>query len=698
MVDFTKRKTSQLAITVLFILSIVLGSSTIKAQCKPGYVHVGTWSDVNRHRNGTLTFEKSISGCAHDSVYVSIDLGVFYTWDGIGDYCCGPDVLQFRMNDSLFFQTSFSRTKNKQSYPSQFDPNRTAQHKAGTGRVEDKDWGRQNPEGDRYILKFTLPHSSPNLSISVTSWLSGVRESEYWKLLNITVCTHEVRSKLYFNAYLSKCKDTVEFRGHKFSHLGAFVVSVPNGCLDSVFTVYIGDSQLPNAGMAGPTKICQYDTSQFVEIFGIKPNQFYQYSYRINGGPIQAVFGDSANRAFIRIPSASDRAQVIRLLRVEDQLGMQCVRNVADSVVIQVQSAPILQCLEDTVFCQFEKGNFEFQSLGIKGPYSCWYSLNGMSIQRLLSDASGKFSIPISTDDPGRQAFAFLKLTDNSDMRCSHQLLDTGYVIVAPLPSASIKDDVVSCPKDSSVIVEFSGWGYQSPYTFYYQVMEGATQALVSDVLDKARIDVSLSQSGLSQIALLKVVDGSPKHCASDMDERIEIEVLNGPIAKFKYSPNWVVESTEWVDFYSACEGKDLRYRWFCDDQPFGDGENARKQLGDKGSYRIKLTVTDSNGCIGEEEVVVQVSEDFKVFIPNAFTPNGNDLNEGFYPVCSGLHSIEWIKIYNRWGEQIYASVQPWDGRYHGGLVPEGIYIYEICVSDVQSTKYNFEGSLHVMR
>ncbi len=694
MVDFTKRKTSQLAITVLFILSIVLGSSTIKAQCKPGYTHVGTWSKREKLGAQTVEFSKEIPACGHDSLAIELELDLSLTWDGVGNYCCGPDIFQIWLDDTLMFQTTFSNTGNLQSYPSQYPGGPEDWHKPRTGCIA------QSDITSRYLLKFNVPHSDPTMTVKVTQVAFQGIFDEYWKINRLSICAHTHEPKIRRTQSIEMCKgDTVEFRGRRFSQSGTYVVTVSNACVDSVFTLHVRENELPNASMAGPVRVCQFDTSQFVEIQGLKPHQLYGYLYRVNQGPVQTIRGDTGNRAFIQIPSLSAGSQVIRLIRVEDQLGLQCARNVNDSVVVQVESAPKLVPLRDTLYCQFERGGvFEFQAYDSKAPYECWLSYNGSDSQRLLSDATGKFSIPISTDDPGRQAFAFLKLTDNSDMRCSHQLLDTGYAIVAPLPSASIKDDVVSCPKDSSVIVEFSGWGYQSPYTFYYQVTEGAMQTLVSDAFDKARIDVSLSQSGLSQIALLKVVDGSPKHCASDRDDRIEIEVLNGPIAKFKYSPNWVFESTEWVDFYSACEGKGLSYLWFCDDQPFGDGENARKQLGEIGSYRIKLTVTDSNGCIGEEEVVVQVSEDFKVFIPNAFTPNGNDLNEGFYPVCSGLHAIEWIKIYNRWGEQIYASVQPWNGRYHGGLVPEGVYIYEICVSDVQSTKYNFEGSLHVMR
>ena len=88
------------------------------------------------------------------------------------------------------------------------------------------------------------------------------------------------------------------------------------------------------------------------------------------------------------------------------------------------------------------------------------------------------------------------------------------------------------------------------------------------------------------------------------------------------------------------------------------------------------------------------------VFIPNAFTPNKNDLNEIFKP--QGIYIYNYsMKIFNRWGEKLFDSEGcdiGWDGKYKGQYAPEGVYIYQVNVKGTDGKLYPFSGDVTLLR
>jgi gliding motility-associated-like protein len=95
-----------------------------------------------------------------------------------------------------------------------------------------------------------------------------------------------------------------------------------------------------------------------------------------------------------------------------------------------------------------------------------------------------------------------------------------------------------------------------------------------------------------------------------------------------------------------------------------------------------------------------------KVFIPNAFTPGGDQLNEIFKPVClflkdQGPGAEYSFSIFNRWGEKLFETNTPdtgWDGTYKGQPVPEGVYIYMFNAIGFDHQTYYLKGNVTLMR
>jgi gliding motility-associated-like protein len=117
-------------------------------------------------------------------------------------------------------------------------------------------------------------------------------------------------------------------------------------------------------------------------------------------------------------------------------------------------------------------------------------------------------------------------------------------------------------------------------------------------------------------------------------------------------------------------------------------------------ALRNKTVGADSswfnNSCSNIDDPGVKT----KVFIPNAFTPNGNNLNELFKP--EGIFIANYtMKIFNRWGEKIYEGQgcgSGWDGIYRSEIVPGGVYVYIVNVKGTDGKWYPFSGDVTVLR
>ncbi len=90
--------------------------------------------------------------------------------------------------------------------------------------------------------------------------------------------------------------------------------------------------------------------------------------------------------------------------------------------------------------------------------------------------------------------------------------------------------------------------------------------------------------------------------------------------------------------------------------------------------------VTDSNGCTGISSKFVREFCPTELYIPNAFSPNGNSLNDIFIAIGDGIVGFH-MYVFDRWGETIFEATdisQGWDGTYNGSDCPVGSYIYRV--------------------
>ena len=115
----------------------------------------------------------------------------------------------------------------------------------------------------------------------------------------------------------------------------------------------------------------------------------------------------------------------------------------------------------------------------------------------------------------------------------------------------------------------------------------------------------------------------------------------------------------------------------------------------------------DENDCIAEDEINVVVKNDFRVYIPNAFSPDNNGTNDRFTIFSDeSVTKIRELRIYSRWGSQLY-QVQDflpndpqygWDGSYKGEQMNPGVYVYYTVVEFKDGNTKAFKGSVTLLK
>jgi gliding motility-associated-like protein len=115
----------------------------------------------------------------------------------------------------------------------------------------------------------------------------------------------------------------------------------------------------------------------------------------------------------------------------------------------------------------------------------------------------------------------------------------------------------------------------------------------------------------------------------------------------------------------------------------------------------VYLKVTDGVGCAGFDTIFVKVYEGPKYYIPNAFTPNGDGINDIFRATPVGMANTVYFRVFNRYGELVFETNQwlkGWDGTYKGKDQPNDVYIWMISGTDRNFNKVNEKGTVNLIR
>jgi gliding motility-associated-like protein len=194
-------------------------------------------------------------------------------------------------------------------------------------------------------------------------------------------------------------------------------------------------------------------------------------------------------------------------------------------------------------------------------------------------------------------------------------------------------------------------------------------------------VNYLFTAGGCYDVTLTSTVGG----CVGTTTIQDFICVENPPVAAFQTNTGIFTSPTQTVTFINNSVGA-ATYSW-----NFGDGNTSTDtnpihlySNTSNGSY-IVLTATSALGCTDTYELAIEYLEEELFYIPNSFTPDGDNYNQTFQPVfTSGFDPYNFeMYIYNRWGELIFESHDAsvgWDGSYGNKArgVQDGVYSYKI--------------------
>lgn len=127
------------------------------------------------------------------------------------------------------------------------------------------------------------------------------------------------------------------------------------------------------------------------------------------------------------------------------------------------------------------------------------------------------------------------------------------------------------------------------------------------------------------------------------------------------------------------------------------------------GSLTYTLLVTNENGCTAEATVFVALDANRNVYIPNVFSPNDDGVNDDFRVfACRGVKSINFARLYDRWGGLVYESdsllpscldgTKLWDGEKRGQELNPGVYVYMIEITFLDEVTLLYRGDVTIVR
>lgn len=182
------------------------------------------------------------------------------------------------------------------------------------------------------------------------------------------------------------------------------------------------------------------------------------------------------------------------------------------------------------------------------------------------------------------------------------------------------------------------------------------------------------------------------------------IEIVEYPVASFSFSPNDLDIYHTDVEFDNS--SIDAVAQWWS----FGDGtysselEPSHSYPDSAAGYIVQLIVANDIGCLDTTYRIVPVDDIVTFFIPNTFTPDGDEFNNEYRPIiASGIDVTSYhFTVYNRWGEVIFETKDQhigWDATFNGKFVMDGTYTWILEFKEIMSDKHHeYNGYVNVLR
>ncbi len=220
---------------------------------------------------------------------------------------------------------------------------------------------------------------------------------------------------------------------------------------------------------------------------------------------------------------------------------------------------------------------------------------------------------------------------------------------------------------------------------------------------EKNPSEICYSNSGYYSVQL-QITDKNG--CINSLQKNNYVHVFPTPDTCISFTPQNPTTLNSTVYFRDCGKNVNTDYFWNfnVNELSVSESESPMYTFPGNGTYPIYLMLKNEYGCTSSTSLLLTIEDNHQIFIPNAFTPDNNYLNETFGPTVLGADSIDYMfEIYNRWGEKIFSTNKPnefWNGRVNnlGDDLKKDIYIWKLQVNSSQNGMKEYTGRVLLMQ
>jgi gliding motility-associated-like protein len=343
-------------------------------------------------------------------------------------------------------------------------------------------------------------------------------------------------------------------------------------------------------------------------------------------------------------------------------------------------------CLDDPV-----GATVTFTSSGGTAPYTYDYSIDGN-----VTTASSTSSFNHTTDtEISGMIYDLSKVTDANGCfsTVSNQSVT---VIVHPLPDVDFTaNELAGCLPFEVAFTDNSSGVLSNTVIWDFGNGETSTQ---TDVVSS-----TYNSSGDFDVTLTAVdVNG----CIGVNQKTAYIHVTEPPVARFSVTPDKLTILNTEVKLKNLSLNNPISYKWiFGDGTPVSYEENPiHEYQPNAADYIITLVAIVNDNCRDTMSYAVSVDDEVIYYIPNTFTPNGDENNNTFQPIFySGFDAQHFdFKIYDRWGQLVFESHNPkigWDGSFGDKMLNPDTYVWKLGFKELKTEKQHYKtGHVNLLR
>jgi len=200
----------------------------------------------------------------------------------------------------------------------------------------------------------------------------------------------------------------------------------------------------------------------------------------------------------------------------------------------------------------------------------------------------------------------------------------------------------------------------------------------------------------------------SPQGCTQSETTASMICPFDYPVANFGLSPNPTNFFETYIYFTNASSSDVVNWQWdfgSVTDPVTSTDENPTATFpgNEPGEYPITLIVTNADGCTDTTSNTLIVNSIFTLYLPNAFTPDGDGINETFFVQGDAISNDDFsLMIFDRWGKIVFQTTDisiSWDGYINNRKAPIGSYAWKVRAKDLYTNElHEYYGHVSIIR